>query len=159
MRFSPSLALAAFVLGAPCGGPETAAGAGPATAAVADGDETGGEAESTGEEGGGGAVIAGEWRCKAQDNIPIGVLKVKPSGAYEFTVVKNSVWEPKPGDSGNGKGKLGADGELAKPLSGPLVSAYEIIGIARIDDDWGSKIYLNNDFGTLLVCTPASEGG
>lgn len=165
MRLSPSLALAAaLVLGAAwplaaCGGPEPAAGAEPAAAAISGSEEGSGGADGAGDEAGGGALIAGEWRCKAQDNIPIGVLKVKPSGAYEFVVVKNSLWEPKPGDSGNGKGKLGQDGELAKPLSGPLVSAYEINGIARVDDDWGSKIYLNNDFGTLLVCTPASEGG
>lgn len=105
------------------------------------------------------AALTGEWRCKAQDNIPIGVLNVAPSGSYEFTVVKNSLWEPKPGDSGNGSGEIGVLDGAAKPLSGPLVTAYEIIEIGRVESEWGVKVYFNNAYGTLLVCAPASAGG
>jgi len=155
-------ALAALSLGA-CGGQVTAdAPAGEAAMAEAAEPEAaltaGGEAAAD-TAGGIAAEIAGEWRCKAQDNIPIGLLNIEASGAYEFIVVKNTVWDPKPGDSGNGKGKLGAPNGQMAPLSGPLVDAYEILDIARIADSWGTKIYLNNDYGTLLVCTPASEGG
>lgn len=112
-----------------------------------------------GEADGIAALIAGDWRCKAQDNIPIGVLKVQASGAYEFIVVKNTTWDPKPGDSGNGKGKLGAPEGLMKPLSGPLADTYEIVSLAREDSQWGVRIYLNNDFGTLLHCGPADQEG
>jgi hypothetical protein len=105
------------------------------------------------------AALSGEWRCKAQDNIPIGILKVAASGAYEFTVVSNTVWDPKPGDSGNGTGEIGIQDGAIKPLSGPLVTAYEIVDIGRTEDQWGIKTYFNNSFGTLLVCAPASDGG
>lgn len=105
------------------------------------------------------AALTGEWRCKAQDNIPIGVLKVAASGEYEFIVVKNTVWDPKPGDSGNGRGEMGVQDGAIKPLNGPLVTTYEIVDIGRTESEWGVKTYFNNSFGTLLVCAPASDGG
>lgn len=105
------------------------------------------------------AALADVWHCKAQDNIPIGVLTISASGKYDFVVVRNSLWEPKPADPGNGGGMMGAADGLVKPLDGPLVDQYEILGVANYSDDAGTKIYLNNDFGTLLVCTPASSEG
>lgn len=114
---------------------------------------------TSGGAGGAAAEIAGEWRCKAQDNIPIGLLNVAPSGHYKFTVVRNSLWEPKPGDSGNGEGTLEPSEGIMRPVDGPLVDAYEILGIARVESEWGVRIFLNNDFGTLLHCGLASEEG
>lgn len=154
---------AAFALAA-CGGSGTTAVAEPASpegaAAGAELTQGGDQAAADGnDETGGAALIAGDWRCKAQGDIPIGILKVKASGAYEFVVVKNSLWDPKPGDSGNGKGKLGAPEGLMKPLSGPLVDTYEILDIARAESEWGVRIYLNNDYGSLMHCGLASEEG
>ena len=152
-------AAAAFALAA-CGGAATGAPAGPAATDVAGAELTAGnetEAGDTGETG--AALIADEWRCKAQGDIPIGLLKVSPSGAYEFVVVKNTLWELKPGDSGNGKGQLGAPEGQMKPLNGPLVTAYEIVDIARAESEWGVRIYLNNDYGSLMHCGLASEEG
>lgn len=118
-----------------------------------------GAAEAALTAGGVAEAIAGAWRCKAQGDIPIGLLDVAPGGAYTFTVVKNTVWEPKANDSGNGKGTLGAPDGQMKPLNGPLVDAYEIIGIARAESEWGVRIYLNNDYGSLMHCGLASEEG
>lgn len=149
-------AIAALALAA-CGGADTGAPAGADAADMAGAELTAGnETEARNADA---ALIADDWRCKAQDNIPIGVLKIAASGRYEFVVVRNGLWEPKPGDPGNGKGRLGApDGQL-KPLDGPLADAYEILDIARHSDEAGTKIYLNNDYGTLLVCMSASHGG
>ena len=117
------------------------------------------DAELTSGGDGVAAEIAGEWRCKAQGDIPIGLLDVTASGDYKFTVVSNSLWDPKPNDSGNGKGKIGAPEGMLKPLNGPLVDTYEILDIARAESEWGVRIYLNNDFGSLMHCGLASKEG
>lgn len=66
----------------------------------------------------------GAWRCKANGDIPIGILSLA-GDSYEFTVVKNTVWDPKPGDPGNGSGRLAIDGPRMAPLDGPLLTQYE----------------------------------
>jgi len=65
------------------------------------------------------AAPAGTWRCSAQGNIPIGVLKIT-SGGYTFQAVRDTVWSPKPGDPSNGSGSLTVKGSKVSVSSGPL---------------------------------------
>lgn len=67
----------------------------------------------------------GTWRCSAQGNIPIGVMTVS-GGGYRFQAVRNTSWDPKPGDSMNGAGAVQTGGEHFNPTSGPLRSRMSV---------------------------------
>ncbi|MBX3575586.1 MAG: hypothetical protein KF723_00145 [Rhizobiaceae bacterium] len=67
------------------------------------------------------------WRCKMSGDIPIGTLTVSGS-SYEFVVAKNTVWDIKPGDPGNGSGEYAENGNVITPLSGPLLTVYQVVG-------------------------------
>lgn len=158
MRYkSLAVALTACLLSA-CGQSSTDTGPSQPDAGVLAATESGATLTSGGA-GSAASGYAGAWRCKAQDNIPIGLLDVAASGNYTFTVVRNSLWEPKPGDPGNGAGTLAPDGDGMTPVSGPLVDEYEILAIVRVEGEWGVRIFLNNDYGTLLHCGLASAEG
>lgn len=65
------------------------------------------------------AAPAGNWRCRAQGNIPVGLLTIT-GGAYKYQAVRNTAWAPKPGDASTGSGGFSAAGEKLAITSGPL---------------------------------------
>ena len=68
----------------------------------------------------------GAWRCKAQGDIPIGVLTIT-GATYRFQAVRNTAWDPKPNDGLNGSGALRRSGTDLTPTSGPLVTRGRIV--------------------------------
>lgn len=91
------------------------------------------------------AGFDGTWHCKANGDIPIGILTVAGTG-YSFTAVRDGKWTPKPDDPGNGKGTLAASGV---PESGPLKTVYEVTV-----SNSNTVLWLNNKTGTLMGCWP-----
>lgn len=100
------------------------------------------------------ASADGEWRCKANGDIPIGILDIS-GNAYDFTVVKNSAWDPKPGDPGTGSGRLSIDGPRLKPIDGPLLSRYQstLAYCGAAEGCSGDEIIdVENASGALMRC-------
>jgi len=96
----------------------------------------------------------GEWRCKANGDIPTGVLTIAGS-SYEFVVVKDTAWTPKTGDPGNGSGSLRIDGPHMTPNDGPLLSVYEsTLAYCGAEEGCGGNeiVDVNNAAGALMRC-------
>ena len=89
----------------------------------------------------------GTYRCKANGDIPIGVLTLSGS-SYEFSVTKTTDFAPAQ-DPANGGGELEIGGGVLRPLSGPLLTKYEVIGGME-----GDVVFWNNRSGTLMACWP-----
>ncbi len=99
----------------------------------------------------------GSWHCKLNGDIPLGTLTIEADGSYEMVVAKNSTWERKEGDSGNGTGLLNVNGSMLTPVSGPLSEVYEVVGgysdVNQRYIGWGSE---SAALG-LFACWPANE--
>lgn len=86
------------------------------------------------------ALPNARWRCKANGDIPMGTLTVTGS-SYQFVVAKNSLWEQKPGDPGNGSGQYQESGNVVTPVSGPLATHYRVVGETTPATDGSPVIY------------------
>lgn len=85
--------------------------------------------------------IDGEWTCKANGNIPMGILTI--------TGMSYRLQETDAGGTPNGKGGSGsfrAEGPNIVPNDGPLV-AFEASGNVE-----SSVLYWNNTAGTVMAC-------
>ncbi len=82
------------------------------------------------------------WRCKMSGDIPIGTLTVSGS-SYDFVVAKNSTWDRKEGDPGNGSGSFTEDGNVVTPTSGPLVTVYGVVGETTPATDGSPVIFFS----------------
>jgi hypothetical protein len=92
--------------------------------------------------------LEGEWRCAANGNIPIGVLRIQGLH-YMFTVTMNTAWRPdSPKDKGNGSGNFQRTGNAITPKSGPLQNNYKVVG--SIYDDTITFNY--SDGGASMLC-------
>jgi hypothetical protein len=90
--------------------------------------ETAGSGVDAGAGSSTGMSADGEWRCLANDDIPIGILAISGE-SYRFTVTMNMQWRPdRPDDPGNGSGSLRRQGAVFVPDSGPLKDTYQVIG-------------------------------
>ncbi len=97
------------------------------------------------------ALPNARWRCKMTGDIPLGTLTVSGS-TYQFVVAKNTVWDAKPGDPGNGSGELRETGGTITPVSGPLASVYGVVGEASKRPDGTIYIAFNSSKGTPFAC-------
>jgi hypothetical protein len=88
------------------------------------------------------ALPNARWRCTMNDNVPLGTLTVSGS-SYQFVVAKNSLWEPKAGDSGNGSGQFQESGNRITPSSGPLADVYQVLGTSSIRPDGTTYLSFN----------------
>jgi hypothetical protein len=89
----------------------------------------------------------GTYRCKANGDIPIGVLTLSGSN-YEFAVTRTTDFAPAQ-DPANGGGELEIGGGVLRPLSGPLLTKYAVVGGME-----GDVVFWNNRSGTLMACWP-----
>jgi hypothetical protein len=86
------------------------------------------------------ALPDARWRCKMNGDIPMGTLTVSDS-SYRFVVAKNSLWDEKAGDPGNGSGQYQESGNVVTPVSGPLATHYKVIGETTPATDGSPVIY------------------
>lgn len=96
------------------------------------------------------ALPDARWRCKMNGDIPMGTLTVTGS-SYRFVVAKNSLWEEKSGDRGNGAGEYREDGNVVTPLSGPLATVYKVVGEVSPATDGSPVIYFSEGNGGLAL--------
>ncbi len=96
------------------------------------------------------ALPDARWRCKMNGDIPMGTLTVNGSN-YQFVVAKNSLWEQKPGDPGNGAGEYRESGDVVTPISGPLASVYKVVGTVSPGTDGSPVIYFAEGGGGLAL--------
>lgn len=96
------------------------------------------------------ALPDARWRCKMNGDIPMGTLTVSGS-SYQFVVARNSLWEQKPGDPGNGSGEYSESGNVVTPLSGPLATVYKVIGETAPGTDGSPVIYFAEGNGGLAL--------
>jgi hypothetical protein len=101
------------------------------------------------------ALPDARWRCKMNGDIPLGTLTVSGS-SYQFVVAKNSLWEPKPGDSGNGSGAFTESGDSIVPTSGPLATVYKVVGRTVRANDGSYVLYFSDKSAgfALFGCWP-----
>ena len=88
----------------------------------------------------------GVWECKANGDIPLGLLTID-GASYEYQTT-NTAWEPKD-DASNGSGELAYEGDLIVPTTGPLLTDFEVNGAEE-----AGVLFWNNSFGTLFGCWP-----
>lgn len=92
------------------------------------------------------ASADGVWGCKANGDIPLGLLTISGS-SYKFVTTRTD-WTPSP-NSSDGSGTLSIGGATMRPQSGPLLDQFEVVG--QIGD---GIIWWNNGSGTLMACWP-----
>lgn len=89
--------------------------------------------------------LDGEWRCKINGDIPIGLITFT-GGHYSFRTTTPS-WKLNPNQSdGDGVVEFTGDGYIL-PQTGPLKDGFEVTG-AHSD----TVINWNNNLGALMSC-------
>lgn len=96
------------------------------------------------------ALPDARWRCKMNGDIPMGTLTVSGS-SYTFSVAKNSTWEEKAGDPGNGSGQYSESGNRITPTSGPLTAHYGVVGETSPGTDGSPVIFFSNASSGLAL--------
>ena len=89
----------------------------------------------------------GRYHCKANGDIPLGVLSISGS-EYDYVATRTSDFAPA-SDPANGGGRLDIQGASLIPRSGPLLTEFEVVG--QVGD---GIIWWNNRSGTLMACWP-----
>jgi hypothetical protein len=90
------------------------------------------------------AELDGTWRCMLNGNIPLGVVTIS-GDAYALRST-DVAWRPKPNRS-DGDGRLTIAGATLTPVSGPLLTQFEVVGTLS-----GPQITWNNARGALFAC-------
>lgn len=96
------------------------------------------------------ALPNARWRCKMNGDIPLGTLTVSGS-SYRFSVARNSVWDEKAGDPGNGSGEYQESGNAIVPLSGPLATHYKVQGEQSPGTDGTPVLFFANQADGLAL--------
>jgi hypothetical protein len=93
------------------------------------------------------ADVDGEWRCKANGDIPIGLVRI--SGADYVYTMTDVAFVPVANDA-NGSGTLSVEGAAVRPLDGPLADDFGVVG--EIWGDGGGIITWSTADGALMEC-------
>lgn len=96
------------------------------------------------------ALPNARWRCKMNGDIPLGTLTVSGS-SYQFSVARNSAWDEKAGDPGNGSGSFTESGNSITPVSGPLVTVYGVRGEQSPGTDGFPVLFFANKSNGLAL--------
>ena len=100
----------------------------------------------------------GTWRCMMVGNIPLGTLTIAPGGDYTLQIAGNAFWEPNPADPGNGSGQLAESEGILIPMSGPLLTEFEVMGEYWSEGE-RETIFWAAGGAELLQCWPADAAG